>query len=69
LIIAILDSIIFTGGDNMKLLDAIYNLLSHLRDQKRQEVYRLRWQKVRLEKQLDDLKRLKKEQEKQAAEG
>lgn len=51
------------------LIDMIYNLLSKKRDQKRQEVYRLRWQKVRLEKQLDDLKRLKEEQEKQAAEG
>lgn len=51
------------------ILDLIYNLLCKKRDHKRQEVYRLRWQKVRLEKQLDDLKRLKEEQEKQAAEG
>lgn len=38
------------------IIDMIYNLLSQKRDQKRQEVYRLRWQKVALEKQLDRLK-------------
>lgn len=50
----------------MKLLDAIYNLLSQKRDRKRQEVYRLRWEKVRLEQRLEQLKALK---EKQDAEG
>lgn len=38
------------------IIDMIYNLLSKKRDQKRQEVYRLRWQKVALEKQLEQLK-------------
>lgn len=38
------------------IIDMIYNLLSKKRDQKRQEVYRLRWQKVALEKQLERLK-------------
>lgn len=34
----------------------IYSLLSKKRDRKRQEVYRLRWQKAKLEKQLEQLK-------------
>lgn len=43
--------------------DIIYNLLSKKRDQKRHEVYQLRWEKAKLEKQLEQLKALKKEQD------
>lgn len=50
------------------IIDLIYNLLSKKRDQKRQEVYRLRWQKVALEKQLEKLKAQAAEKE-QSAEG
>ena len=50
------------------IIDMIYNLLSKKRDQKRQEVYRLRWQKVALEKQLERLKAQTAEKE-QSAEG
>lgn len=50
------------------IIDMIYNLLSKKRDQKRQEVYKLRWQKVALEKQLEKLKAQAAEKE-QSAEG
>ena len=47
----------------MKITDIIFDLLSKKRDKKRHEVYPLRWQKAELEKQLEQLKTLKKEQE------
>ena len=47
----------------MKITDIIFDLLSKKRDKKRHEVYRLRWQKAELERQLEQLKTLKKEQE------
>ena len=47
----------------MKITDIIFDLLSKKRDKKRHEVYQLRWQKAELEKQLEQLKTLKKEQE------
>ena len=46
----------------MKITDIILDLLSKKRDKKRHEVYQLRWQKAELEKQLEQLKTLKKEQ-------
>ena len=45
----------------MKITDIIYNRLSKKRDQKRHEVYRLRWEKAKLEKQLEELKAAKKQ--------
>lgn len=48
----------------MKLIDTIYNLLTRQRDKKQQEIIRLRWQKEKLQKQLDRLK-----EERQRAEG
>lgn len=48
----------------MKLIDTIYNLLIRQRDKKQQEIIRLRWQKEKLQKQLDRLK-----EERQRAEG
>lgn len=39
----------------------IYSFLSKKRDQKRQEVYSLRWEKAKLEKQLEELKAAKKQ--------
>ena len=47
----------------MKITDIIFDLLSKKRDKKRHEVYQLRWQKAELERQLEQLKTLKKEQE------
>lgn len=49
----------------MRIIDMLYNLLSKKRDQKRHELYRLRWEKAKLEKQLNELKATKK----QATEG
>ena len=46
----------------MKITDIIFDLLSKKRDKKRHEVYQLRWQKAELERQLEQLKALKKEQ-------
>lgn len=43
--------------------DIIYNLLSKKRDQKRHEVLKLQWEKAELERQLEQLKALKKEQD------
>lgn len=48
----------------MKLIDTIYNLLTRQRDKKRQEIIRLRWQKEKLQRQLERLKK-----ERQGAEG
>ena len=48
----------------MKLIDTIYNLLTRQRDRKQREIIRLRWQKEKLQKQLDRLK-----SERQRAEG
>ena len=47
----------------MIITDIIFDLLSKKRDKKRHEVYQLRWQKAELERQLEQLKTLKKEQE------
>ena len=46
----------------MKITDIIFDLLSKKRDKKQHEVYQLRWQKAELERQLEQLKALKKEQ-------
>ena len=48
----------------MKLIDMLYDLLLRQRDKKQQEIIRLRWQKEKLQKQLDRLK-----SERQRAEG
>ena len=42
------------------IAEYLINLLKSKRDKKRHEVYQLRWQKAELEKQLDQLKALKK---------
>ena len=47
----------------MKITDIIFDLLSKKRDKKRHEVYQLRWQKAELERQLEQMKKLKMEQE------
>ena len=47
----------------MIITDIIFDLLSKTRDKKRHEVYQLRWQKAELERQLEQMKKLKKEQE------
>ena len=47
----------------MIITDIIFDLLSKKRDKKRHEVYQLRWQKAELERQLEQMKKLKKEQE------
>lgn len=47
----------------MKITDIIFDLLSKKRDKKRHEVYQLRWQKAELERQLEQMKKLKNEQE------
>ena len=41
----------------MKLIDKLYNLLVRQRDKKQREIIRLRWQKEKLQSQLDRLKR------------
>ena len=41
----------------------LINLLKSKRDRKRHEVYQLRWEKAKLEKQLEQLKAFKKEQD------
>lgn len=40
----------------MKLIDMIYDLLIRQRNKKQSEIIRLRWQKEKLQKQLDRLK-------------
>ena len=45
------------------ITDALINILKFKRDKKRHEVLRLRWEKSKLEKQLAQLKVLKKEQD------
>lgn len=40
----------------MKIADMIYHIISKKRDKKRHEVLRLRWEKAKLEKQLEQLK-------------
>ena len=47
----------------MKITDIIFDLLSKKRDKKRHEVCQLRWQKAELERQLEQMKKLKNEQE------
>ena len=47
----------------MKITDIIFDLLSKKRDKKRHEVYQLRWQKAELERELEQMKKLKNEQE------
>ena len=46
----------------MIITDIIFDLLSKKRDKKRHEVYQLRWEKAKLEKQLEQLKRQKAEE-------
>ena len=41
----------------MKLIDIIYDLLVRQRNKKQLEIIRLRWEKEKLQKQLDRLKR------------
>lgn len=41
----------------MKLIDMLYDLLIRQRDKKQREIVRLRWEKEKLQKQLDRLKR------------
>lgn len=41
----------------MKLIDKLYDLLVRQRDKKQREIVRLRWEKEKLQKQLDRLKR------------
>ena len=41
----------------MKLIDMIYDLLVRQRNKKQSEIIRLRWQKERLQSQLDRLKK------------
>ena len=41
----------------MKLIDKLYNLLVRQRDKKQREIIRLRWQKEKLQSQLDRLKK------------
>lgn len=45
------------------IADYLINFLKSKRDRKRHEVYQLRWEKAELEKQLEQLKALKKEQD------
>ena len=40
----------------MKLIDMVYDLLIRQRNKKQREIIRLRWQKEKLQKQLDRLK-------------
>lgn len=41
----------------MKLIDMLYDLLIRQRDKKQREIIRLRWQKEKLQSQLDRLKK------------
>ena len=45
------------------IADYLINLLKSKRDKKRHEVYQLRWEKAKLEKQIEQLKALKKKQD------
>ena len=45
------------------ITDYLINLLKTKRDKKRHEVYQLRWEKAELDRQLEQLKALKKEQD------
>lgn len=45
------------------ITDYLINLLKSKRDEKRHEVLKLRWEKAKLEKQLEQLKASKKEQD------
>ena len=49
------------------ITDYLINLLKTKRDKKRHEVYQLRWEKAELERQLEQLKAIKKEQEVEGA--
>jgi hypothetical protein len=44
------------------IAEYLINLLKSKRDQKRHEVLKLRWEKAKLEKQLEQLKRHKAEE-------
>lgn len=41
----------------MKLIDVLYDMLVRQRNKKQREIIRLRWEKEKLQKQLDRLKR------------
>ncbi len=45
------------------ITDTLIHILKNKRDKKRHEVLKLRWEKAKLEKQLEQLKALKKEQD------
>lgn len=44
------------------IAEYLINLLKSKRDKKRHEVYQLRWEKAKLEKQLEQLKAAKKQE-------
>ena len=46
------------------IAEYLINLLKSKRDKKRHEIYQLRWEKAKLEKQLEQLKRQKAEESK-----
>ena len=49
------------------IAEYLINLLESKRDKKRHEVLKLRWEKAKLEKQLEQLKAIKKEQDAEGA--
>ena len=49
------------------MADYLINFLKSKRDKKRHEVLKLRWEKAKLEKQLEQLKDLKKKQDAEGA--
>ena len=49
------------------IAEYLINLLKSKRDKKRHEVLKLRWEKAKLEKQLEQLKAIKKEQDAEGA--
>ena len=49
------------------IAEYLINLLKSKRDKKRHEVLKLRWEKAKLEKQLEQLKDLKKKQDAEGA--
>ena len=49
------------------IADYLINFLKSKRDQKRHEVLKLRWEKAKLEKQIEQLKALKKKQDAEGA--
>ena len=50
-------------GDDMKLIDVLYDMLVRQRNKKQREIVRLRWQKEKLEKQLAMLKNSRRQED------